>query len=457
MFGRRATHALVVIVATLAGAITSTAVAAVPARPADQTTGEPGDTLRVATANIKSGMSAERFAADLKRVTDQRPDFISVNEANNRTDAELTPLGYAMWRTPGQYTGATPVLWRTDRWNLMSSGTEMISNREGYFGRQSEWGKRRANWVVLRSNEGRTVSMISVHFAPAKATGMEGITGPSTTRLGELATRLAGHGPVMIGGDLNVHYSEAGYYPQALLAKYQLRPSFDTVGTKFATHDGGGIIDYLLQRDNYEVQIKQHFSMELNSDHDAVLADYTFLQPADGPRFRPSTMTYTAGTTRNRVPGTVQQQRRVATRFVKTADRVPPGGGLHVATTRLRADGLASALVRARERGVNVRLVITGGGPRSRAEARVRRALGTDTTKRSYATRCRLECELIRKRRGMGLTTLLASRAGRTNAVRLDANRPAGPRWVAKGTVAKTTVTQASYDRAFRGIRRLSH
>ena len=94
-----------------------------------------------------------------------QPDFITYNEVPWRHDIFLAPPGYAMWRTPGEYTGATPVAWRTDRWTAINQGTTTVSYKEGKLpGQKVHWGIRYANWVILQGIDGHVISVISAHL-----------------------------------------------------------------------------------------------------------------------------------------------------------------------------------------------------------------------------------------------------------------------------------------------------
>ena len=124
--------------------------------------------FQMVEANIKSGMTQAQTKADLAKVFADKPDFVAMNEVAGRSDAMLAPAGYAIWRTPGRYTGANPVVWRTDRWSAMAQGTMYISNVGGKLSTQTtELGIRYANWVTLKSADGcQTISVVSYHVAP---------------------------------------------------------------------------------------------------------------------------------------------------------------------------------------------------------------------------------------------------------------------------------------------------
>ena len=72
--------------------------------------------VQMVEANIKSGMTAAQTRADLAKAYADKPDFVALNEVAGRSDGVLAPAGYALFRTPGRYTGSNVVTWRTDRW-----------------------------------------------------------------------------------------------------------------------------------------------------------------------------------------------------------------------------------------------------------------------------------------------------------------------------------------------------
>ena len=85
-------------------------------------------TVSITQANLYQGMSAGTFAQDLATVASTRPDFITLNEAGHRGDAEIRPAGYASYRATGSpYLAETPVLWRTDRWTQVDAGNRWLT------------------------------------------------------------------------------------------------------------------------------------------------------------------------------------------------------------------------------------------------------------------------------------------------------------------------------------------
>lgn len=225
-----------------------------------------GQTVRLAHANIKIGTST--FASDLATVSAGSPDFITLNEAAFRSDVQIRPPGYHSYRSMEHvYTRETPVLWRADRWDMVDTGTRWLTRRK------VKWGERAVNWVTLRSLQtGRTVSVVSAHPAPTtRATA--GLLPVFTEGLTRVVGELRAHGPVLVGGDLNAHYTSA-LYPRALLAAGDLTATYDTFGMPpGGTGDHrGGTIDYLLHTTGLRPTAQS--KAELASDHDALFGTF---------------------------------------------------------------------------------------------------------------------------------------------------------------------------------------
>jgi endonuclease/exonuclease/phosphatase (EEP) superfamily protein YafD len=95
----------------------------------------------------------------------------------------------------------------------------------------------------------------------------------SVRRIGDLVAELASRGPVLVGGDVNVHYP-SDRYPRNLLEAARMRPTYDTLGSHFPTGDHHGLtIDYVFNRGTSKLRAERHRRIELHSDHDAVVAD----------------------------------------------------------------------------------------------------------------------------------------------------------------------------------------
>jgi endonuclease/exonuclease/phosphatase family metal-dependent hydrolase len=239
--------------------------------------------VRLVQANIRSNLSVRRFARDAREVVATRPDVITYNEVPERADRRLAPSGYALYRSHrNRYTKATPVAWRTSRWRKVDHGTYRFSNyRRKPDGRRVRLGLRFANWVTLEARNGRKLSVVSAHVAPPDD-DMPDLLRRSVRRIGGLVADLAPRGPVLVGGDFNVHYP-GDRYPRNLLEAARMRPTYDTLGSYFPTGDHyGSTIDYVFNRGKAKLRAERHRRIELHSDHDAVVADLGWR--VDAPR-----------------------------------------------------------------------------------------------------------------------------------------------------------------------------
>jgi endonuclease/exonuclease/phosphatase (EEP) superfamily protein YafD len=401
-------------------------------------------TVRMTQANLLSGQPINKLKRDVATVLGPRPDFVTYNEVAYRSDALLAPPGYALWRTPGKYKGANPVAWRTDRWTAIDQGTTMISNRRGREPGQSvEWGIRFANWVTLQGVDGRVVSVVSTHLAPMNSI-TEGLTPISVRRLGALTTTLSAAGPVLVGGDFNVHYKEARY-PRDLFEAFALTPTYDVVGRYFATGDHrGATIDYLFLNEASDFAVQGQYNTELNSDHDAITADLAFTEPVgDMP------VMFSAGTVVNNPSGDRLARRAVLELMIRALDNAPRASAVHLQTKGLRDRRLTAALLDAADRGVHVQLV-TRHERFNRQERQLQAELGWRTTHKSWVTDCVKKCRRLANAGRLPDTQLLVSKAGETPALLIEADAPAERGYARQQTAARVDTSKVAYDAAFR-------
>lgn len=232
-------------------------------------------------ANIKTGMPARAFAGDLQRAAAGSPDFITLNEVGHRSRAQLTPPGYDSFR--GERTvwqRETPVLWRSDAWTLVESGTELMHQRA------SRLGTRYANWATVRSTtSGETVSVISVHPSPLGVPAGDQLQRQYLDRLDRLIQQLNSAGPVLIGGDLNMHHPRRAGFIADRLSGSGVRSTFEVLGEPaggWATHRGGGVIDYVLSTP--DAPPVSHTTADLpTSDHRMISATLELTTSVDLP------------------------------------------------------------------------------------------------------------------------------------------------------------------------------
>lgn len=369
--------------------------------------------VRMVHANIYTGLSVERFQKDVATVLSLQPDIVTYNEVPFRNDLVMAPAGYSIWRDMrNRFTAATPVAWRTDRWTAIDQGVFRISNWRGKPpGKVVELGRRFANWVTLQGTDGRVLSVVSIHVAPVTK-GMPDLLVRSVKRLNVLTARLAPKGPVLVGGDMNVHYT-SGRYPRELLASSGLVPTFDTMGGFFPTGDHFGYtIDYVFNRGAGQLVTDQHFPVELNSDHDAVVAGLSWT--TDLP---------TETTVVRSDPGGEPAEQRAVLNSLSTAIRgAEPGATIRLVTSRAELFLLRSRLRAAAQRGVSVQVSITSS-PLEPAERKLRRQLRATGTANTWVERCAGACGTQWASQRAPQTLMLVSDTTGAWAARYDTGR----------------------------------
>ncbi|HJQ06852.1 MAG TPA: endonuclease/exonuclease/phosphatase family protein [Nocardioides sp.] len=365
--------------------------------------------IRMVQANLRIGTPVRQFQADVRRVLSVEPDFVTYDEVSQRHDSVLAPAGYALWRKGGRYKGEAAVAWRTHRWRMVHHGVAMLTNHRGRVpGSRYDWGVRYANWVTLRSRTGLTISVVAAHFPPStRRTGH--LTAPAARRLGALTDRLAKHGPVVVGGDLNVAY-RSPEYPRAIFKRHGLLATYDALRTRVVTSGSDVTLDYLLVRGFARFALNNQFRLLLHSDHDGVGIDLAPLPI----RLGPSNVRFGNGTVLSDPHGAARERHalvRVALKAISSADA---GATIHLA---LRSIGtrVVRALVAAYHRGVHLK-VLTG----DRAPRVLMRLLGTRVGDPSWISADPAAFATV------PATTLLVNRSGATPAFRLTAREPVG-------------------------------
>lgn len=238
----------------------------------------PNGEVTIAQANIKYDMPTASFQADLDKVLAGAPDFVSLNEVSTRTNQEITPDGYGMWRDPDHGPDGTTVLWRADKWTKAATGRVMMVTS----GPQRSDHDRAATWATLQDSDGSKISMISVHhminpakYGPNKPLRRQ-LYRQGLEKVQELVDTLSADGTVFLAGDLNYQYSDdAPWGPKAMLGAVGMKPSMDILGA-IATHDGGGIIDYQFFQSTNAVPLTQT-TTDLASDHHLLNVTYSLL------------------------------------------------------------------------------------------------------------------------------------------------------------------------------------
>jgi len=239
--------------------------------------------LRVVDANIRTNMPRARWTADLATVLARDPDVVTLQEMDDRSDAEIRDAapGYDLWRMPDQrgdvyaQSRGTVVLWRSDSYEPVRKGRVTLTAA------QARLDNRYAQWVTLREREtGATFSVISAHAMtnPRGDTARQRLDAAGFRRLADLVDTLERSGPVVLGGDLNVQYrgqADVAWGPRTILSRAQMTEVKQQAGrfpeSAYATHDGGGSVDYVFTTDG--LRATEVHTVGLHSDHRAVVAD----------------------------------------------------------------------------------------------------------------------------------------------------------------------------------------
>lgn len=246
-----------------------------------------GPQVRLAQANIKVSLSRSRYRSDLAKVMKHGPDFVSLNEAQSRTVSDLSVRGYGTYRASADEYGTRSqalspvVMWRTDRWVAVDKGTVQLT--KPVTGVKND--NRYATWVVLASSDGSgRISVISTHTMTSPANSPQARKDEAQrgfAKLAGLAQGLQKYGPVLVAGDLNSPYPRNGgngdpWGPKPLMTKAGMTSSFETLGAPpqgWATHDGGGTIDWLLGSSSTATSTR-HATFRLESDHHGLVGDF---------------------------------------------------------------------------------------------------------------------------------------------------------------------------------------
>jgi hypothetical protein len=242
-------------------------------------------------------------------------------------------------------------------------------------------------------------------------------------RIGEVVGKLAKAGPVLVGGDFNVHY-KSSRYPRDLFDAAKMVPTYDTLGNHFPTGDHhGATIDYVFNRGAGVLGVDRHARFELYSDHDAVRADLSwrvdppeateeFLSDPDGSR---------------------EAQRVVISTIRQGLVDAEPGSEVELVSSGFGPYRLYRPVRQAIARGVQVRLT-TRSETLTDRERRVARLIREQGASGSEVRRCRDAC--LRAWRGSGMARgFLLLRDDRGRAVtRMDVNRYLNPSMLQRRT-----------------------
>ncbi|MEQ6903803.1 hypothetical protein [Nocardioides sp. YIM 152588] len=233
--------------------------------------------ITTAVANIPNRTSNAKFAASMRKLTADSPDFVLLNEVSKRSMETILAKapGYDGYRDPapdqtlgGNQSMNNVVVWRDRKWDLLDAGrVKLVDDDTGYSGGKKFTWDRYATWTMLQRRDGAIVSVVSTHMMtnPARFPRQHGK--PTMTRvqrygagmdvLVETVRTLAAHGPVLVGGDMNSHPNQGAW---------SAAPKMAAAGFTY-TKDRG--VMYLFAQDS--TRLKETREMRIASDHPALV------------------------------------------------------------------------------------------------------------------------------------------------------------------------------------------
>ena len=259
--------------------------------------------LKVLTYNIRLDTPADganqwpyRKEKVAGLLLEQQPDIFGVQEAlhNQMQDLEQLLPDYRWYgvgrddaRTSGEYSA---LFYRSDKYDLMKSGTFWLSETPGIPGSKS-WDAaitRICSWGYFREKDsGRTFFVFNTHFdhqgTQARLKSMELIR--------EKIRETAGSAPFVLMGDFNFQPTDAPYALVGDTSQWKVSDSFHAAEVrkteKQCTFTGFKVegaecrrIDYIFASDHCRVLsfdiIQQNDGRHFPSDHLPVLAELSF-------------------------------------------------------------------------------------------------------------------------------------------------------------------------------------
>lgn len=275
--------------------------------------GDPAATmspLRIITYNADAQLDPETALQDLERLMGRDPDVIALQEMASPDKRRAIREKYidcegCVWgaNMPGPpVPGETPVLYRTDRFELKDSGSVQVTEPT-YVGKRgagpSTINAKYINWVRLTDlRSGRPLYVLNNHTVPSVQAKSGGPNRNAPERLKLLRKHLRGvqtlvreitdknWGLVFVTGDLNVNFRRdrvlaPSIFPYSMLGEVGLRASYETVREpRSGTHtlpsgNDTRLIDYvyyLPRRSLTATQLK--VLRGVSSDHRPLMVDF---------------------------------------------------------------------------------------------------------------------------------------------------------------------------------------
>lgn len=258
-------------------------------------------------SNEYVGLSPKEYIHDRKIMLTHEPDFITLNEMKRRSADLITPKGYDMWRgNDNEYMKGTPVLWREDTWKPAQEYEENRGTIMTSVAPNMKWATTAANWVTLEHKDGHIVSVISAHLPPFPHVGEDRreLYRDAVEKLNGLVEHLSSRGEVVLAGDMNTHFridtnpkkkgNQGKLHPLLIgIRKSGLISTYEPTtkggesnepihGWGTGNNGGNGTIDYVFTLKDGALELEKQLIEERTlSDHDAVVATYTYRPESD--------------------------------------------------------------------------------------------------------------------------------------------------------------------------------
>lgn len=236
---------------------------------------DPRMAMTVATYNTAGWLPTSTAVADLTKLAGTGVDVMTLQEmgqgkrrkAVNAALVDCSTCKYDAFMPSTAAENATPILYRWDKFQLIGSGSQQVSQAT-YVGARgagpSTLKAKFINWVELRHRaSGQTVYILNNHSVPS----VQGPDGGSNDTMPERLALYAQHmdglrtlvtqfnatgSPVLVTGDLNVNYRRDKIvrdplFPYVTMHQVGLRSSFEALGEPaLGTHGTSTrLIDYV--------------------------------------------------------------------------------------------------------------------------------------------------------------------------------------------------------------------
>jgi exonuclease III len=265
--------------------------------------------IRIVTYNAGAEVTVPRAMADMKRIMAEQPDVIALQEFASWKKREAVRLKYAdcetclydSWIPIPAVQGGTPILWRSDRFELVQKAWTQVTEDTFVGPKGAGPSTIRAKyivWVRLRElSTGREFFVLNNHFVPT-VQGTNGGSNSNRKRVAIYQQHMQGlvsmiqgiqaqKRLVFVTGDFNVNYRKDKVvqdpaFPYSNLSPVNVRSSYYALGEPATgTHvlsNGFAmrLIDYVHFWDRKKLVVPQgqRLLFGLNSDHRPLVVDF---------------------------------------------------------------------------------------------------------------------------------------------------------------------------------------